>query len=795
MNEIDGKNFVEKRKDAEAESFTMLDADISNEFFSVGAEDIRRNIPNPSYTLGYSETQDLLKSYMESIRDIVVGMVNTNGVDIRYPTDDFIFAINSSQNGVYEHFLCRDLKLAKLSVLKIELRDGFKEEINSNIMENLSNENMTSLVHQKLQKCVSYIDKIKKRIADISSTVLVTGDVNSGKSSVINALIGRHLLPRDQQPCTTGFWEIIDAKANFGKEEVHAIKNPNIYDISDNSSYTCWSLDQLEKLDQSSAFLDYKLCKVYCANKDSKSSFILHNSEVDVKFIDSPGLNRDSAKTMAVVAMQEEIDAVVFVMNAENHFTQSGFEFITDTAKEKPLIFMAVNKFDIIEEKHKCREAVMKQIEAALPETYTAKEEYIHFLSANSHLESVISGRRDLDNLSFRNFESCLRSYLLEKRKRSKLYPASQFMINLSSDILIICLFNLHQFESELQEIDEKISGIEPLHLRLSKFRDEFSLNIETTQREQELTMNKHAMLVLEKFICVVGSLVQEVPYPGILRSWVYARAIVRHCNNKLSEKFSHLDKESQTMVLASIKSFYEQASCEIPEWESEYGPLDNILQRLPYRNFSSTFEDVYYSPENRTDFFIPVQADLSDFIELPPRNVLKVTIGIGISTVVSGSAFGFVKLVGGVYKVGKFLGIRTSNQWFWTIFTVAGIGTTVLVISDLENTLQRKISRKIRKQLRKSAAFKSHVDQITYRNRRAFDTASFELKKNVYHATDRVYAICVEEQRKRRNLEISRRFFERKASETRGLLDALSQLNFDQKDQPARIVHQIPHS
>jgi mitofusin len=46
---------------------------------------------------------------------------------------------------------------------------------------------------------------------------------------------------------------------------------------------------------------------------------------VDISLIDSPGLNIDGVKTMALFAQQEEIDVVVFVVNAANHFTLSVF--------------------------------------------------------------------------------------------------------------------------------------------------------------------------------------------------------------------------------------------------------------------------------------------------------------------------------------------------------------------------------------------------------------------------------------------------------------------------------------
>ena len=141
-------------------------------------------------------------------------------------------------------------------------------------------------------------------------------------------------MPVDQQPCTTAFCEVHDAAEIDGIEEVHVVKEGVAYDLSDESTFTRASLSDLNET-VSENENGQQILKVYLSNPRSPAPLFLHNSAADISLIDAPGLNRDSVKTIAVFARQEEIDVVVFVVSAENHFTLSAQEFLKTTSNEK----------------------------------------------------------------------------------------------------------------------------------------------------------------------------------------------------------------------------------------------------------------------------------------------------------------------------------------------------------------------------------------------------------------------------------------------------------------------------
>lgn len=214
---------------------------------------------------------------------------------------------------------------SELNVLKLDLKVGNYAAGNDSLLRGLERNAVAHLLDGRIQQSVKHLDNLYQRVSDKSSKVLITGDLNAGKSTLVNALLQRTILPVDQQPCTSLFCEVLDAQENEGQEAVHAIKDPMTYNREDPNTFTVVDMRHLEKFmnDVIDGYEDYTQLKVYCTDRRQVNDSLLHNGVVDIALIDSPGLNRDSVKTTALFARQQEIDVVVFVVSAENHFTLS----------------------------------------------------------------------------------------------------------------------------------------------------------------------------------------------------------------------------------------------------------------------------------------------------------------------------------------------------------------------------------------------------------------------------------------------------------------------------------------
>jgi GTPase SAR1 family protein len=423
------------------------------------------------------------------------------------------------------------------SVLKLELRMGGRTQ--TDLVHSLEKSSIASLLDGQIQQSIRHLYSIKERIEDTSSKVLVTGDLNAGKSTFCNALLRRKVLPEDQQPCTSIFCEVLDFRENGGVEEVHAIPIGSVYNRNDESTYTVFALSALEKI-----VIDnerFEQCKIYIEDIRSVDESLLNNGVVDISLIDAPGLNSDSLKTTAVFARQEEIDVVVFVVSAANHFTESAKNFIFSAAREKAYIFMVVNGFDTIRDQERCKEMILKQVHGLSPATFKESSELVHFVSSNAipmnHGSSPDDdgdddpsdkgkGKEAEKMRDFDDLETSLRRFVLEKRARSKLAPAKTYLLNVLGDIHNLSTVNRDVAESELERVKKELDALEPEYEESKKAKTEAGESVDRLVEDTTSDVYGHTRDTINNCITKVGEQDLGIEYPGLFSAYQYAEDI-----------------------------------------------------------------------------------------------------------------------------------------------------------------------------------------------------------------------------------------------------------------------------
>jgi mitofusin len=485
------------------------------------------------------------------------------------------------------------------SVLKIELKmEGLPQ---SEIVHSLEKQSVAALLDNQINNSIRHLFSLRDRIEDTSSKVLVTGDLNAGKSTFCNALLRRKVLPEDQQPCTSIFCEVLDVQENAGVEEVHAIPHGQTYDRNDETTYEVFQLKELENIVGNSE--NYAMCKIYIGDNRSIDQSLLNNGVVDIALIDAPGLNSDSLKTTALFARQEEIDVVVFVVSAANHFTLSAKEFIFNAAREKAYMFMVVNGFDNIRDKNRCKEAILKQVAHLSPATFKESSELVHFVSSNAipvgpgpsapgggPARSGGGGsggfpdRGDDDDFAedeplgkhgepgsppdgkgkgkqkeamddFGDLEASLRRFVLEKRARSKLAPAQTYLLNLLSDTGILATVNRDVAQSELDRVAAELQQLEPVYEKSKKARTEADEGVannidETTEGVFTLTRN-----TLTDAIARVAEADLGVEYPGLLGAYDYADELKAAMLTQITETVRWCEERAKEKTVTGVSS------------------------------------------------------------------------------------------------------------------------------------------------------------------------------------------------------------------------------------------------
>lgn len=469
----------------------------------------------------------------------------------------------------------------EFSILKLDLKLGALHQ--TELVHSLEKGSIASLLDGKISSSIKHLQSLRERIDDTSSKVLITGDLNAGKSTFCNALLRRKVLPEDQQPCTSIFCEVLDAaRENGGVEEVHAVHKDAVYNRHDETTYDVFSLQQLEKIVGDND--KYMQCKVYVRDVRTIDESLLTNGVVDIALIDAPGLNSDTTKTTAVFARQEEIDVVVFVVSAANHFTMTAKEFIWAAAAEKAYLFIVVNGYDGIRNQEKCQKMILDQVQGLSPRTFKESSELVHFVSSNAVPAAPPPGGpdgggsgsssggggdddpsdpkgkgKDKEKIQdFEKLEQSLRRFVLEKRARSKLAPAKTYLTNILNDVNVLANVNAEVAQSELDRVNHDLREIEPMLDASRKAKAEVSEEIDQTIEETCKEIYDYTRNTLNQAIVNAGDSNLGVHYSGIFNAFQYAEELKEAMLSEIQESAIACEDHARTKTVEGVNAIKE---------------------------------------------------------------------------------------------------------------------------------------------------------------------------------------------------------------------------------------------
>jgi mitofusin len=577
----------------------------------------------------------------------------------------------------------------EFSILKLDLKLGALSQ--AELVHSLEKASIASLLDGKISQSVKHLLNLRDRIEDTSSKVLVTGDLNAGKSTFCNALLRRKVLPEDQQPCTSLFCEVLDARENGGIEEVHAVHKDVQYSRNDESTYDVYPLVELENIVVDNS--KYMQCKVYVKDVRSIDESLLNNGVVDIALIDAPGLNSDSLKTTAVFARQEEIDVVVFVVSAANHFTLSAKEFILNAAHEKAYIFMVVNGFDQIRDKQRCERLILDQVGKLSPRTYKEADELVHFVSSNAipvapPVPQSGSGGGDGggDNphdddddgdkgkgkgkekekiQDFENLEGALRRFVLEKRSRSKLAPARTYLLNLLADLNSLATVNRDIAQSELKRVTEELSELEPAYENGKKKKSELAEGVDKAIDESCEDVYSHTRSTLNNTIARVSEADLGVEYPGLFSVFQYAEDLKAAMLYQISSAVTGCEDYAREKTVKGVGFIQNIGLLHIGE--DKFSAL-NFRADLMFRR----------GRRHLTGRQVTTEVELWDFFDIAglwerQEKVAGTGVAMTAVTVLGGRVFGGFSWVDSALSAIKVVGPNNMRRMFFPSILAAG--------------------------------------------------------------------------------------------------------------------------
>ncbi|GAB1525620.1 mitofusin [Rhizoctonia solani] len=621
-------------------------------------------------------------------------------------------------------------------VLRLDLSMGNGSHSPSSLVSTLEKQSIAHLLDDRLDAALAHVNKLKVRIADTRSKVLVTGDLNAGKSTLVNALLHRDVLPIDQQPLTSIFCEVHDAIDNGGVEEVHVIKLDQLasYDRTNPATFTKAPISDLEELQgdpDAETPPDYTL-RVYVSDPRSHDTSLLNNGIADITLIDAPGLNRDSLKTTSLFARQEEIDVVVFCVNAENHFTLSAIDFLRTAGREKAYVFIVVNRYDQIKDKARCKRRVLEQIKALSPHTYADREELVHFVDSRSALGKSLTDGADQQGVmdaAFVSLESSLRSFVLLKRSKSKLMPAQTYLMKLLSDLELLAAANALLAKSETDAAKSILEKTLPVFEGLKAQRHAMEAELEALEENTVHAVEAEVKKTLGDALSEVANGKLDAgyelpPWRGVLNAWDYAQEVRVSLLESIDRAVERVESQARITTSEAVQQVTqvgERVLAAAPNGAAARQPRVFVpaamfnrrgrgagaagvgigLSRTPEYT-QSTMGDVF-DFEHWLETYILLPASSTDSntkkIEDSTTAISIASLGLGAATMVGTKTFGLRSVVQAI----DLLGNKSVRAWAAPMLVLAVAGGISYLIIDLPYSIPRTVGRRIVNSLQSS--------------------------------------------------------------------------------------------
>lgn len=324
-----------------------------------------------------------------------------------------------------------------------------------------------------LQKTTALIEDVIQRISNDNFSVAIVGEFKRGKSTLINALLGKDILPSDILPCSATLNRVTYSIAPSVKIIYKDEKEEEIA-IDELSNYVTKLTEQSTRVSESvkEAIVYYPVN--FCKN--------------NIDIIDTPGLNDDQNMTDVTLSVLPQVDAAILVIMAQSPFSDFERDFLENKLLVNDLgrVMFIVTGIDRCDEddaervlamiSDRIQKYVLSKAEKTLGED---SEEFAMYrrklgkpkvfgISAKQALKAKITGNDELLQRSrFQAFETELERFLTEDRGAVFLQVPTNRILSTSAEILKTLditenSLNMkkEEFRAKHQEVTEELNKL-----------------------------------------------------------------------------------------------------------------------------------------------------------------------------------------------------------------------------------------------------------------------------------------------------------------------------------------------
>jgi len=296
---------------------------------------------------------------------------------------------------------------------------------------------------------------LKGKLRDNTFNLAVLGQFKRGKTSFINALLGRHLLPTGIVPLTS-----IICIIKYAKEPVSKV----------------FFLDDKEKT------IDIKDICLYVTEKQNPENrksvlFVEIGYPSDylkggVLLIDTPGIGSTLLhNTQSTYEYLRKIDAAIFILSADPPISQTELEFLKDARKHIPKIFFVLNKADYLgrDELNEILKFNQRILEKELGQKVT-----IFPLSAKAALEGKLQrSNTRVKESRIKEFEGALCDFFMKEKGDIFITSIQNGLVRIIDEAIGYYELEAKTSQMPLMEAEQKLQEFREAAAEIRKEQDE----------------------------------------------------------------------------------------------------------------------------------------------------------------------------------------------------------------------------------------------------------------------------------------------------------------------------------
>lgn len=365
-----------------------------------------------------------------------------------------------------------------------------------------------------LNQIVEKVLADKRQLEDEKFKLVVVGEFSRGKSTFVNAMLGRVMLPTSKQPTTNVISKIVygnppsytlhyrDGKQkNIDEEEFLGIRAQAEERESLVSRMKAKVSDMLHK---TVSFENIEYAKI---------AYPLSFCQNQVEVVDTPGTNDLNTGRMEITLNYiNQADAAILVLSATQALTQSELDFLKEQLIGNHIedIFIVINYKDALDNAAQ-EEEVLQHVGSNIYQ-HTGRKPRIFLVSSRQALlyrrnqngeqlkpKILLSVPKDIETTGFPAFETALGQYLSEERGLSKLRKYASRLQSYTREIEQTLAMKLSVVDRSADDIKEQQREMQPKFRKTKRAAEQIVAGLQARLQAGETELMNRCRPMLSK--------------------------------------------------------------------------------------------------------------------------------------------------------------------------------------------------------------------------------------------------------------------------------------------------------